>query len=104
MLLILSQQKLIGHSRDVIANNYMSWVSARQLFVWLRHRPRRSQVVAKKLLEAAHRTVAILGDLRPVVNIRKQEPLEFCIARSERIAEPRDTLRQPPEFLHGSDF
>src|SRR5580704_19223521 len=101
MLVILSQQKLIGHSRDVVANNYVPWVNARQLFVWLRHRSRRSQIVTEEFLEAVYRTVAIFGDLRPVVNIRKQEPLEFRISRSERIAEPRDTLRQPPEFLHG---
>src|SRR5271155_855496 len=99
MLVILSQQKLIGHSRDVIANNYVPRVSARKLFVGFRHRPRRSQVVTEKLLEAVHRTVAILSDLRPFVNIRKQEPLEFRIPRSECIAEPRDSLHKPPEFL-----
>ena len=80
MLPVLTQQKLIGHARDVIAHNYVPRVSPRKLFVRGRHRPRRSQVVDEELFEAVHRTIAVLGDARPIVNIRKQKPLEFRIA------------------------
>ena len=103
MLAVLSKQKLIRHPRNVVAHDHVPRVRARKLLMWFRHRPRRGQVVPEKLFQAAHRTVTILSDLRPVINIRKQEPLEFRIARAERLAKPRNTFRQPPDILHRCD-
>jgi hypothetical protein len=100
MLPVLPQQKLIGHSGNVVAYHDVPRFRPREPLMGGWHGARRSQVVLKKFLKALHGAIAILGEDRPVVNIRKEKALEFRIARREFFAEASQPLRRTANIVH----
>ena len=99
MLMVLAQKELIGHPGDVIANDNVPRFRLCKLFMRRRHGAARCQVISEKLFEAFHRTVAVLGDSRMIVNVSEQKVLEFRVVRCRGCAEAGEPFWGPPDVL-----
>jgi hypothetical protein len=103
MFLMLPQEKLIGHTGDVIANDQVPGLRDGQLLVSRRHGAWLTQVVGEKLLEAAHGAVAIFGDRRKIVNMGKKKTLQLGIVRGASFAKACETARRMTDVFYGFD-
>src|SRR5258708_11121281 len=56
------------------------------------------QIVAKEFFQSAHGAVAILGDHRLLVDMRKKEPPKLRVARGRLVTEPREPVWRPPDI------
>lgn len=92
MLVMLAKEKLVGHAGDVIADNHMPRFNLRELFVGSGHRAGRSKVVVEKLLEGAHRAVAVLGDGGVIVDVGEEKALKLGVVSSGRFTEAREAI------------
>src|SRR3989442_14192437 len=97
--LVLPQEKLVGHARDIVAHDFMPRLSSGQLGIKRRHRRRVLQVVREKLFEAPHRAVAVFRDRGMLVNTLVQEPFQLRVARGNLLAEARQPLRRAADIL-----
>src|SRR5690348_8396794 len=100
MLLVFAKQKLVGHSRDVIANGDGPPIRSGRFLVGSRHRLRRIEVINKKFFQAANGAIPVLGDSRVVVNVREKKALQFSVAFGKRVTETRKSARCAAYVLH----
>src|SRR5713226_3847488 len=103
MIVMLAKKELVGHARNVVADNYMTRRHLRKLLIGSRHRAGRPEVVSKEFLEALDRAVAVLGDFGPLVNMRKQKALELSVLRPALFAEPGHANSRAPDIVYRSD-
>ena len=95
MFLMLAQQELVGHSRDVIAHNKVPRFCERRFFISGRHRARRIEIVEKELFQAAHRAVAVFGNRGIVVDVFEEKAFQLGVALGESIAETGQKTDNP---------
>ena len=87
MFAVLAQQELVRHSRHVIADRDVPRFHTHQLLMRCGHGARRTQVIVKEFFQSAHGAVAVFGDDRLLVHMRKEEPFELRVARRSLAAE-----------------
>src|SRR5262252_9138752 len=104
MLSMLSQQKLVSHSRDVVANDDVARIRLGKLLVRSGHGARRSKVIREKLFQAFHRAVAVFGNGRMIVDMSKQESLQAAILCRGFFAESRQPFRSTANVLGRGDM
>src|ERR1700686_445454 len=98
-ILVLSQEKMIGHSGNVITYDSMAWPVLGELGVRLRHGFRMIEVELEQLTEGFHGPLAVHHDGRMVVQLFVQKLLERSVFPCHLRAESRQTPRQtPPVF------
>lgn len=102
MLLVFAEEELIGHARDVIANDDIARFREDRFFVRRGHGAGRIEVVQEKFLEAAEGTVAVFGDGRMIVDVLEEETLHLRVSLRERVTETGESLRGTANVLHGS--
>src|SRR5258708_38853681 len=69
VLVMLAKKELVGHAGDIVANDDMARFHLREFFVGSRHRAIPAQVVKKKLFQASHGAIAVLGDRGMMLNV-----------------------------------
>ncbi len=75
MFLVLPQQELVRHPRDIVAHHDMARLATRGFLVGSRHRARRAEVIAEQLFEVPHGTVTVFGDGRMIIDVFEEEAL-----------------------------
>src|SRR6266851_4793617 len=65
------------------------------------HGARRTQVIVKEFFQSAHGTVAVFGDDRLLVHMRKEEPFELRVARRS-LASIKSVARTSNTFFSAS--
>src|SRR5690349_21205629 len=99
MLMMLAKEKLIRHSRDVVASDDVARVCLHRFLVRSRHRARRGQIIRKKLFQTFHGAVAVFGNGRVIVDMSKQESLQRGILCGSLLAEAGKPLRELANFF-----
>jgi len=94
MLLVFAKQELVGHPRDVIANDDVPGFCASRLFMRRGHGAWRIQVVQKKLFEAADRAVTVFGNRGMIVDVLEEKTLQLYVTLGEGIAETGKSTRR----------
>src|SRR5208283_3422611 len=75
VLLVLAQEKLVGHARDIVAHNHMTGSLPYHLLVRYRHGVGSLQIVHEKFFQTANRPLAVFGDQRVIVNMCEKKIL-----------------------------
>ena len=101
MIMMLAQEELVSHSCDVITNDDVPCFRLDELFIESGHGTGLFQVVSEQLFKVFHRTVAILGDCRVIVNMGEEKALEFCIVCGRVRTEASKPFRSISDVLRG---
>lgn len=103
MLLMLPQEKLVGHPGNVIANDDVAGLRSRQLFISHRHGAGLIQVVGEKRFKAVHGAIAIFGNRGKIVNMGKEKAFQLGVLSGARIAEARQAARRAADIFDRFD-
>ncbi len=101
MVLMLTEQKLIGHAGNVIADDHIAGCGPREFFVENRHGSGRAKVEDEQLFQTFHGTVAVFRDGRMIVNVGEEVALESGVAGRGGIAEAGEAPWSPADILRG---
>jgi len=102
MFLILAEQELVGHPRDVIAYDKMAWNLPRGLLLRLGHRVSLFQIIGKQRGQASDGAGGVLGDEWVVINVREEESFQLGVLRARPFAESRQALWNAADLIRGA--
>jgi hypothetical protein len=102
MLLILPEEKLVGHPGNVIADYQVAGKLLRGMLLRFRHRAALLKIVGKQFGQAGDRTPRVLGDERVVINVREKKAFQLSVLRASCLTESRQPLRDAPDIVVGS--
>ena len=104
MVAVLLEEKVIGHTGNVVADDDMARNDKGLLFVVRRHGIAFAEKKMEKSLETFDGVVAVFGDDRMGVEMGNEESLESSILRGDLLAEPSETVGVVANFFDRRDF
>jgi hypothetical protein len=103
VFVMLAKEKLVSHSSNVVADDDVALLHLGQLFIRSRHGAGITKIVKEKLFEALDRTVPVLGDFRPLVDVSEKEALELGILRAAQFAEFGEASGRVANIVNGAN-
>lgn len=94
---------MVGHAGDVVADDNVTGSGSSHFFVGGRHGAGCGEVVVEEFFEAADGTVAVFGNSCVIVDVGKEEALEFGIALGGFIAETGEALGSAANVFGGGN-